>query len=379
MTASARGLAILFAFGIVVLIAFALGERTRPPSTGPLIAAARLDHVTMLYWSAPAIGLVRGAHGWTAGSAVPVASRAVEDVLDGLRSARAHRLAAAAAAGTLHRQLTIFSGSETIDIAIGEPLAGTDQQWIVVDGTAALVDGWLARALDPAPIAFRDREPFADVANAQRVRLQWAGKDVALAGTPWRHAGRVISADARDRVLTAIGNLKLVATASGATGGASLEVDGRVATIGGACSRGIAIEIAGAYACVDATAWRAVEDAFAAFADPATTTERSPAGFPLDRIAIAGGVVTFGKTATVTIANVEHPADPQRIDELVRALSTPGELAHAITPTASMTITPLHGEPIGLGIGPTHVQRRSEPLAIAVTPEQHAILLRTAA
>ncbi|MFT3691733.1 MAG: hypothetical protein QM831_01245 [Kofleriaceae bacterium] len=402
VTASARGLAVMFAIGLVLLIVFAVAEHGHEANpNGPLIPAAKLANVTTLYWNNPPLGLVRDGSGWSertnGATPVPIASRAVEDILDGLRAARAHRIAPVEVAGTQRRQLTIFDGTQPFDVSIGEPLAGTDQQWLVVDGKAALVDGWLARELDPDPIAFRDREPFASAANAQHVQFREADRYIELHANPWRLSGSVVAPARMAAVMKAVANLKLVAVSTAAASGASLQLDAVAATIGGPCDRGpppagttpaspttpanptaTLIDLAGAHACVANDAWHAVEDAFA-FGEPATWIDPRPAGFAIDRIAIGGAALAFGKTVTITIANVEHPIDPQHVADLQRALTTPGALIPpAFTPTASLVITPHDGDPITLDIGPTQVQRRGEPVAIAITAEQHAILLRSA-
>src|SRR5205085_7519754 len=97
------------------------------------------------------------------------------------------RRAEVAAAGTVHAQLAAKIGTTSRVIGIGAPLEGTEQQWLVVGDRALLVDRWVARALDPDPLALRVRRPVEDAAQAKYVSVELVGQGgVAIEGTPKR-------------------------------------------------------------------------------------------------------------------------------------------------------------------------------------------------
>jgi hypothetical protein len=78
---------------------------------------------------------------------------AIDRVVTAIRGGRWQRRAGVVAAGALRGELALSGAT----IGIGQPLAGTAQAWLVVDGEALLVDGWIANALAPDPLALRPR------------------------------------------------------------------------------------------------------------------------------------------------------------------------------------------------------------------------------
>ena len=126
-----------------------------------------------------------------------------------LRGARWHRRAERARAGAIHATLFV----DGLDVSFGQPLEGVDQAWLVVDGHALLVDGWVARALEPQTLALIDREPFAAAASG-------AIRDLAARRRrcPERRGARRWASPRRRRTAALISALTAVADRAAADG-----------------------------------------------------------------------------------------------------------------------------------------------------------------
>jgi hypothetical protein len=244
MTSSIRGLIGLMACGLALLIALIAVERGHD-SGDRVVMVFEPVRVSALSWSGDAIRLVRSGQGWAFADAsnTSVVARAVDDVVTSLRSAHWHRRGATR---PVHRTLSITIGGVEHHIGIGDALAGTDQTWIVVDGgDGLLIDGWLAKLLDPTVIAFRDRTPLAAATNAATIAIGGAHA-VELAGRPWRDHDELVAPELGDGLASALAKLQLVAPATELTGPiTSIEVPGvPITRVGGACAPdGVAIVV----------------------------------------------------------------------------------------------------------------------------------------
>ena len=147
MIASWRGLLLAAAIAVVLLIAVVVDlMRSADPVDRALVPGFAADQVTELVWERagqPASHVVRAGEAWeirppfaaTPAAAIHAESRAIGDVLAALRGARWHR---AGAPTPVHATLTVVAGGARMVLGLGEPIAGTDQTWII-EGTRGLV------------------------------------------------------------------------------------------------------------------------------------------------------------------------------------------------------------------------------------------------
>ena len=171
MIATWRGVIALAVVALALALAVALDTPRAPGSIDRAIVPGFGGIAARLAWHrppAPDVVVVRQPDGTWRLQQPPAEldNRAVETVLATLRGARWHRRGARARAGTIHATLDV----DRHVIELGDAIAGTDQGWLVVDSTALLVDGWVRRALDPDPLALRERHPFAEAATGARSR-----------------------------------------------------------------------------------------------------------------------------------------------------------------------------------------------------------------
>ena len=190
MIATRRGLELLAALAVILGVLLVLDLRRETTATDRSLARGLdVDAVTALGWvrkGAPEVQLVREGERWmwVAPSEAIADRAAVANVLATLRAARWHRREPASAAGQTHAVLTISTATPTTGgrkpeyadhprrtLSIGEPLAGTEQAWIVDGDHALLVDAWVARALDPDPVTLMIRTPFDAVAQAAWIKI----------------------------------------------------------------------------------------------------------------------------------------------------------------------------------------------------------------
>jgi hypothetical protein len=384
VTASIRGLVALAAIALALLIATLVGTRgTQRLDDHAVLEGFDPARVHAITWSGAALGLARSGQGWNFQDdpTTPVVARSVEDVLSSLRSARWHRRADHARLGTVRRTATLSLGQRQTTIELGDALAGTDQTWIAVDhGDALPVDNWLVALLDPTALAFRDRAPLAAAGSATTIAIHGA-HELELTGNPRRLHGMLVAPARVDALISALTNLELVSgeASSPAPTTTTIVVDSLSVAIGGACPNNrIAVVVASTKpACAEAAAVSDVIHAIDSLAGPpGDVIDRRPAASGFDRIELGDGTVALGKPVTVTIHDVAHAADPDRIAELLRALAEPGEPVAPSTdkPSVSLVI-PQVGT---LDVFIDRVQRRGDPLALTISPAARAILVRPA-
>ena len=347
-------LAILAAGLLVVLLVDGTCGSSSPPSR-LLIPGLAPETITELSWSRANgqeshITLEGGL--WvermeraSPGSLDPRPSNAVDQptvggVLSALRGAHWQRRAAKTTAGTSTTILTVTSGSSKHVVEIAASLLGADQTWLVVDGfEAVLVDGWVARAIDPQPLALRVRFPFADATASERIQLLDANLEIREHPRRLRHFDSRSGLAVRtgpdlwlapqqvDKLEAALARLEIVAIPPPLKATrASIAVDQNSVADAGPCPGhpdllGLDINIGGG--CVSAAQWKEVIAIveLVASAQPSELADRRPAPGPATEIRFPGGDVLDPKTMTLAIAGHSFAADPQRVRELLTALA----------------------------------------------------------
>ena len=410
MIASWRGLAIAAALAVGLALVVGLDlSLSRGTESRALLPDFDPDRVTELVWERAgqaAIHVARGARGWeirapapTASSAVaqvPADAGAVGDVLAALRGARWHRRGEPA---PVHTTLAVVAGGDRHVIGIGEPIAGTEQTWIVVDGRGVVVDRWVARALDRDLLALRIKAPLAGVRRSQTIVIEGElDRHVALHldGHPRQlevGAKIMIAADLSDELERALGDVTIVRLpdAPGAAHGLAITTsDGdspsrarSVANVvlGGSCPGApelVAISGFAGDGCVERTTFVAVEHAISRLSQPPEAViERRPIPFELRRVVLAGDIVLDTTASRVG----DRPADPARVAEFLAALAAPAEVvARPAKPaTQYLVVTGRDGAAITLDLFAEHVvARHGEPLALAPAPGAWNLLVRPA-
>ena len=267
-----------------------------------------------------------------------------------LRGARWHRRGDRERAGAIHATLTIDAHT----LELGASIPGVDQAWIVVDGAALLVDGWLVRALDPDPLALRVRTPLADAAGrSDPDPSRAASTSITLEGE--HAADRAIGARRSTTRARARGRtspqLAIVALPDGPRSHRRPRPRPRsapartTATIGGPCPGApalLAMRIEGGdLGCVEPAALAAAVLAAAAALDgpeQASIADPRPLRAAADHDRLADGTLDLAKRPQIAIGTETHDADPDRVAELVAALAEPAELA---APSTAQILTHL--------------------------------------
>ena len=404
VTSSRRALAILLAI-TAVLAAVLWHDLARPvpvPVDHALVPGFDPAAATALVWKRDAgsvriMRLARVANHWVWQEPTPgeVDGRAFNEVMSTLRAATWHRTAEPRVAWPIHAELTI-EGPVTHRLQLGKELEGSEQAWIVDDGRALLVDRWVARALDPDPLALRIRHPFENVATAHLIKIAsadpGAGITVELAGLPRVLAGPtpILVADEHVRALeAALSGLEVRAISPSAPasprGGFTLQVGDRTAQLDGACPGDPQLaRVRGAFGdgCVAREAFTAVQDAVRALAaGPVEVAEPRPA--PIEATAIT--LVDHGELHLEKRPQIDgRDADLARVAELVLVLRTPATRSAVAmrdaAPPRMVSIVDRGGSRITLELlGANRVRRVGEPVALTLTPASYAILLRGAA
>ena len=408
MIASWRGLAVAaaFAVGLAIVVAIDL-ERARGPEDRALVPGFDPDRVTELVWERAgqaALHVARDANGWEtrapaptdpgAVAHVPVDAGAIGDVLAALRGARWHRRGEPT---PVHATLVVVAGGERHVIGIGEPIAGTEQTWIVDDGRGVLVDRWVARALDRDLLALRIKAPLANIRRSQTIVIEGElDKHVALHidGHPRQldvGAKILIAADIADELERALGDVTIVrlpdrpATAHGLTittsdeGSPSSVRSVANVVLGGSCPGApelVAVSGIAGDGCVERATVAASVPAIRRLSQPPEAIgERRPIPFEPRRVVLAGDVVLD----TTALRVGDRPADQARIAELLAALAAPAEVAAlpAKPATQHLVVTGPIGVTITLDLFADHVlTRHGEPIALGPAPGAWNLLVR---
>jgi hypothetical protein len=406
VTSSRRALAILLAI-TAVLAAMLWYDLARPvavPVDHALVPGFDPATATALVWKREGgvvrimrIARVANHWVWQEPTGGEVDGRAFDEVMSTLRAARWHRTAEPRVAWPIHAQLTI-EGPVARRLQLGRELEGSEQAWIVDDGRALLVDRWVARALDPDPLALRIRHPFESVSTAHLIKITSANADpgdglaLELADLPRRLVGPspiLVAAEHVRALEAALAGLEVIAIPPSAQasphGGFTLQVGDRTVQLDVQCPGDPKLaRVRGAFGdgCVAREAFIAVQAAVRALAaGPAEVAEPRPA--PIEATAIT--LVDRGELHLEKRPQIDgHDADPARVGELLEVLRTPAtRSAVAIgagTPSRMVSIVTRGGSRITLELlGANRVRRVGEPVALTLTPASYAILVRGAA
>ncbi len=260
---------------------------------------------------------------------------AIDRLVTALRGGRWQRRRGASAAGALRAELALstLQGAPT-RLAVGQPLAGTDQAWLVVDGDALLVDGWIANALAPDPLALRVRRPLDGALRGpltiRTYRDPGKAPDdaIALDGVTLRLAADRtlrIAPEVRARLESALANVEIATlprVPPPPAPGAPLELDTATMIVreAGTCTPELVLLATSAGGgCVPSTAWGAVLASVAEL--------RGPPEAIVDRRPAAGAkrVVLADRTA-IELVRIGASFDPARVAELAAALAAPAEI-----------------------------------------------------
>jgi hypothetical protein len=329
MIASRRGVAILAAIAAVLAIwvAVDLSSSTAPVDRA-LVPGFDPSRVTRLVW--PDVEAIRTGDTWKQGS-IPLDADAIADVLRTLQAARWHRRASASSAGQVRRTLQV----DHTQIGIGRALEGTDQVWLVIDGEAVLVDGWVARALDRTLLDLRVRHPLASVPRAQALSISTGLHTIELAGRPRRYAnGPLADAAALRPLEDQLAALEVVAIPDKVSGARTAEVhaDAVALEIRGPCTgHPELLAESGTYGegCIRAGAWHDVAHAFdVRFGEQRAVDLRPVPVEPTTATLLDGTVITFGPPPRAG----DHDADRDRVSELHAALTHAGTRADSTAP-----------------------------------------------
>jgi hypothetical protein len=406
--ASWRGLAVAAAIAIVLAIAVVVDVGHTPTVIDrALVPGFDPGRVTELIWErtgqAP-IHVVHAADGWEtrmpsragpdAVSRVPADPGAIADVLAALRGARWHRRGAPSPA---HATLTVVIGAVRHVLGIGEPIAGTEQTWIIADGRGVLVDRWVARALDRDRLALRIKTPLAGIRRA---------RTIAITGNPGEHptlqldgfprqlvkpAHYVIASDIARDLEHALGDITIVRLpdAPGAARGVTITTTDEdvpagprsvvSVVLGGSCPGApelVAVSGTLGDGCIEPLVRSAIDRAIGRLQQPPEAiVERRPVPFEPARVVLADGAAL--DTAALRIGDAA--ADQARVAELLAALAAPAEVARLPSTPAvhHVVVGGRAGAAITLDLfAEQTLARHGEPIALRPAPGAFRLLVR---
>lgn len=398
MIASWRGLCVIAVIAVALVLAVVVDlGRSGGPVDRALVPGFAADRVTELVWEPsgkPAIHVVRAGGAWqlrtpsteVAAAAIPAAARAVGDVLAALRGARWHR---AGAPTPVHGTLTVVAGGVRVVLGLGEPIAGTDQAWIVDGARGLVVDSWVARALDRDVLSLREPTPLGNARRADAIEVARGGVALRLEGVPRRLVAPpvVVAAELVAELERALAEVTVVRIPDGSVSPGDLAVavtddgpaHGARVVLGGSCPGApalVAMVGTAGNGCVEAAAVQAVERAVQRLQHPLSEiVERRPIPFDVQRVVLADATVL--DTSPPRVAG--DPADPARVAELLAALAAPAEVAAVPVqpPFQHLLITDRAGTAITLDLFADRVvARHGEPIALRPPPGLWPLLVR---
>lgn len=350
--ASIRGLVVLAVVAVVLAAIVVIVGPARPTVIDRSVwSGAEPTELTITHVGEPPVVLVKRGNEWRWREPdIRADGATVDGILTALR-ARWHR--SGSASGQRHGSLRV--GATTFEI--GEPLAGTEQTWIIRDGRALLVDNWIAKALVPSRLELRLRQPLANTLGAHVIEV--AG--VRLEGTHRLAPDPMwLDPEVVHELHDAAAAIEIVALEPGTRGGPTFAVvvDGKRVERVGTCGDRILIATPDGDGCVDAAAWNAFEAAARALTE--SRPDNRPLAFTPSKIAFGDGTVLDLKA---------HDLDPVRVRELVSALGAPGELVAR----SGKPVGKLVADDVTLDLYRDGVARAGEPMMIR-TPNMQTIL-----
>lgn len=362
MIASVRGLAVLAAFALALLVVALVAKQPEHVAIDrtlmPGFDAAKITELVFERPGQPAIQIVRSGTGWRWKDPAAVADGATVDAaLAALRGVRWHRRAASAVAGPARASVRVIGGTQPTTIAIGAPVAGAEQTWLVIDDKAFLVDSWVAAALAPEPVALRVRELLTSAPAATAINVT-----STLSGTFRIEGTRRVKPDtvwvdptlvrAAVDAMTAVEIVALGPTRPDASKSFAVVLEGPGAsdrselTLAGTCASTTAdlvfVHSTPGDGCIERAKLDAMTAACAALAAPATqVVDQRPLPIEPKSITLVDEAVidVDARPQVSTPKAGTQPADPDRVKELVAAMTAPAELSHRpkTPPTGSLS------------------------------------------
>ena len=396
MIATRRGLAVLVAIAALlgVLLVRELRRTRRTPEDRALITGLDPSYITAMTWHrSPLPPVTVNGSGtlwtWTSTSFHAIANaRVVADVLAALRAGRWQRTGEVGAAGKLRAQLSLTIGTTARVIGIGEALPGTEQTWLVVGDRALLVDSWVARALDPDPLALRERHPVTDVSHAAAITISTEGVTSRFEAVPPRQVQpRVVLVRAPlmaelARALEAIEIVRLSRSPAGDMPELVIHA-GTEVRLGARCPDDptlawLSSDIGDG--CIARATYDAVTAAVQALAgSAATVAEPRPLPVEVEKVVLADAAVLALDRAPAIDGK---PTDPVAVAELLAVLAAPADLVplpdvHPVRGTVTLTVRKAGAITLEL-LGGNLVHRALEPVALRLSGGAYERLARGA-
>ena len=317
MIASWRGILVLAVLAVALAALLVVDVTHTHAAVDRRLVHVDTSKVRRLAWAD--LVATRTGTTWKVGSDV-LDRAAIQDVLRTLEAATWHRRGGTP--GTIHATLDV----DKTHIGIGDPLPGSSQTWLVVDGTPLLVDTWVARALVPGALALHVQHPFAGAGGSDQITVgqtQLRGRPRTL---PDGRIADVAAVAALERALAEVEVIGLGDAQGGGTMTPVLVAD-VVASVGGSCdASGSTVAVWGTVGseCIPNAAWARVVEA----ARAANAVERRPVTAVPRKLQFIGG-----DDGTPLFAHDAATAP------LVHALVTPGTPVGAVKPGTKQLAT----------------------------------------
>lgn len=391
MIASLRGLAALAGSALVLLVlALVTARREAQPVDHSLLPGIRADQVTAILWGHGDLkgpGYERKGNQWVDDHGVPANPAAIDAILTALRAGRWHRIRTAP-----HEDDQEAHGDPWITVGdrmlfLRPRLPGTDQVWLRRGRQELLVDGWIASALFPDPLALQIRTPL-DCASATTITAEITGGRVRITGTRLIEPRPLwIDPAARDAIDDACSRVEIVSLEPGqrTQPGMHIALEGGERahlTVDGTCAQGrMLVDTSVGPGCVDAAPLDALGDALRALLATAPgPIEQRPLPIKPAKLTLQDGRV-LALTGTPRLGGSD--ADPDRVRELVAALTARGEAAierPATKPMGRIVAVDSAGIEVTLELlGDRLIARAGEPGAIRVHAADWNIITRPTA
>jgi hypothetical protein len=405
VTASRLGLAILTAIALGLGLVVALDRSpAAAPRSNRLLPGLDVDRIVRVEIARAdgAITLIRGDAGWSVGApfAGPADPSAVADLLGALELASAERWLDGDLGPPRVEVTAIDDRGDRWRLAIGGDGPAGLVRAAGPTARAALVEAWVARALDRGADDLRRRAVIA-VSPPTGIELHAGGVELVASGVPLRAhlpSGTVrLAPDRAGALVDALAALRFVRFPGvpGTSGGPMIpEAQGTLRVLGGAepveveergeCPGAAGERWLGGSAgegCVSGEAWRAVIEAGRAIAErPGEAVDASPvpAG-KVGRIELVDGAVVEARGGgwTLTVDGVEREADDGAVAALIAALRQPGTVKPGGKVSGeTVAVVRTDGARVEMTVAGTVLQREGEPYVIEIGADTARMLAR---